>query len=50
MLLTNLRRSNYTGCRFAPLREAIPETPVRVEYTLTKKGRALGKAIGVITD
>jgi DNA-binding HxlR family transcriptional regulator len=63
-------------CRFATLREAIPditdrmlserlqeleregiiarvvvpETPVRVEYTLTKKGRALGKAIGAITD
>ena len=65
-----------TPCRFATLREAIPditdrmlserlqeleregiiarvvvpETPVRVEYTLTKKGRALGKAIGAITD
>jgi DNA-binding HxlR family transcriptional regulator len=63
-------------CRFAGLREAIPEitdrmlserlqeleqegivervvlphTPVRVEYTLTKKGRALGKAISAITD
>ena len=63
-------------CRFATLREAIPditdrmlserlqelehegiiarvvvpETPVRVEYTLTKKGRALGKAIGAITQ
>jgi DNA-binding HxlR family transcriptional regulator len=65
-----------TRCRFATLREAIPqitdrmlsqrlqelehegivarvvvpETPVRVEYTLTKKGRALGKAICAITD
>jgi DNA-binding HxlR family transcriptional regulator len=65
-----------TRCRFATLREAIPEitermlserlqgleqegivervvvpeTPVRVEYTLTKKGRALGKAIGAMTD
>ena len=65
-----------TRCRFATLREAIPEitdrmlserlqelehegiverlvvpeTPVRVEYTLTKKGRALGKAIGAITE
>ena len=65
-----------TRCRFATLREAIPDitdrmlserlqeleqegivarvvvpdTPVRVEYTLTKKGRALGKAIGAITD
>jgi DNA-binding HxlR family transcriptional regulator len=63
-------------CRFAVLREAIPQItdrmlsqrlqeleqegivqrvvlpqpPVRVEYTLTKKGRALGKAIGAITD
>jgi DNA-binding HxlR family transcriptional regulator len=63
-------------CRFAALREAIPQitdrmlserlqelehegivervvvphTPVRVEYSLTKKGRALGKAIGAITD
>ena len=65
-----------TRCRFATLREAIPDitdrmlserlqeleqegivarvvvpdTPVRVEYTLTKKGRALGKAIGAITQ
>lgn len=65
-----------TRCRFATLREAIPditdrmlserlqeleqegivervvvpETPVRVEYTLTRKGRALGRAIGAITD
>jgi DNA-binding HxlR family transcriptional regulator len=65
-----------TRCRFATLREAIPDitdrmlserlqeleqegilervvvpaTPVRVEYTLTKKGRALGRAIGAITD
>ena len=65
-----------TRCRFATLREAIPDitdrmlserlqelehegilerlvvpdTPVRVEYTLTKKGRALGKAIAAITE
>jgi DNA-binding HxlR family transcriptional regulator len=65
-----------TRCRFATLREAIPEitdrmlserlheleqegiiartvvpvTPVRIEYVLTKKGRALGKAIAAITD
>ena len=65
-----------TRCRFATLREAIPDitdrmlsarlqeleqegiisrsvvaqTPVRVEYTLTRKGRALGKAIGAISD
>lgn len=65
-----------TRCRFATLRQAIPQItdrmlserlreleqegivarlvlpdpPVRVEYTLTKKGRALGKAIGAITD
>jgi DNA-binding HxlR family transcriptional regulator len=63
-------------CRFAALREAIPQitdrmlsqrlrelehegivervvvphTPIRVEYSLTNKGRALGKAIGAITD
>jgi len=63
-------------CRFAALREAIPQitdrmlsgrlqeleqegivervvvphTPVRVEYSLTRKGRALGKAIAAITD
>jgi len=63
-------------CRFATLREAIPEitdrmlserlqeleregiiervvvpqAPVRVEYTLTKKGRGLGRAIRAITD
>ena len=30
-------------------RVVVPETPVRVEYTLTKKGRALGRAIGAIT-
>jgi DNA-binding HxlR family transcriptional regulator len=61
-------------CRFAALREAIPQitdrmlserlrelehegivervvvphTPVRVEYGLTRKGRALGKAIAAI--
>ena len=65
-----------TRCRFATLREAIPqitdrmlserlqelehegiverlvvpETPVRIEYRLTTKGRALGKAIGAITE
>src|SRR6266567_2518214 len=63
-------------CRFAALREAIPditdrmlserlqeleeeeivertvvpETPVRVEYALTKKGRALAGPIEAITD
>jgi len=65
-----------TPCRFATLREAIPQitdrmlserlqeleregivervvvpqAPVRVEYTLTNKGRGLGKAIRAITD
>lgn len=28
------------------VRTVIPETPVRVEYALTKKGHALGTAIG----
>ena len=63
-------------CRFATLREAIPDitdrmlserlqelehegiverlvvpaAPVRVEYILTKKGRALGRTIGAITE
>jgi DNA-binding HxlR family transcriptional regulator len=65
-----------SSCRFATLREAIPditdrmlsdrlqeleaegivartvvpEAPVRVEYSLTKKGRALATAIDAIAD
>jgi DNA-binding HxlR family transcriptional regulator len=31
-------------------RTVVPETPVRVEYSLTKKGRALAEAIGSIAD
>ena len=31
-------------------RLVVPETPVRVEYVLTRKGRALGRAIGAITE
>jgi DNA-binding HxlR family transcriptional regulator len=31
-------------------RTVLPETPVRVEYALTKKGRALGSAIDAIAD
>lgn len=31
-------------------RTVVPETPVRVEYALTKKGRALAKAIDAIAD
>ena len=31
-------------------RTVIPNTPVRVEYTLTKKGRGLASAINAITD
>ena len=31
-------------------RTVIPETPVRVEYSLTKKGRALAAAIQAIGD
>jgi DNA-binding HxlR family transcriptional regulator len=72
IIFVMLRRS----CRFAALREAIPDItdrmlsqrlqeleregivarvvvpapPVRVEYTLTKKGRALGKAVAAITE
>lgn len=31
-------------------RTVIPETPVRVEYSLTKKGRALAAAVDAISD
>ena len=31
-------------------RTVIPDTPVRVEYALTKKGKALAEAIGAISD
>ena len=31
-------------------RTVIPETPIRVEYSLTKKGRALAAPIQAITD
>src|SRR6201989_1186479 len=31
-------------------RTVIPETPVRVEYALTRKGRALASAIDAISD
>ena len=31
-------------------RTVIPETPVRVEYALTKKGRALAPAVDAIAD
>ena len=31
-------------------RTVVPETPVRVEYVLTKKGRALGAAMEAIKD
>ena len=31
-------------------RTVIPDTPVRVEYTLTKKGRALGAAMDAIAE
>ncbi len=31
-------------------RTVIPETPVRVEYTLTKKGRALANAMDAIAE
>ena len=31
------------------VRTVVPETPVRVEYALTKKGRALAPAIAALT-
>lgn len=30
-------------------RRVYPETPVRIEYHLTEKGRALGAAVGAVT-
>jgi DNA-binding HxlR family transcriptional regulator len=32
------------------VRRVVPETPVRIEYALTPKGRGLAKAIEAITD
>src|SRR5205809_2242967 len=32
------------------VRTVVPDTPVRVEYALTRKGRALAAAIEAITD
>jgi len=31
-------------------RTVIPDTPIRVEYSLTKKGKALAEPIGAIAD
>jgi DNA-binding HxlR family transcriptional regulator len=31
-------------------RTVVPDTPVRVEYALTRKGRALAAAVNAITD
>ena len=31
-------------------RTVVPDTPVRVEYSLTKKGRALAPAVAAISD
>ena len=31
-------------------RTVVPETPVRVEYALTRKGMGLGEAVKAITD
>ncbi len=32
------------------VRTVVPESPVRVEYALTRKGRALARAVQAITD
>jgi len=45
MLSERLRELEEEGIL---LRRVIPETPVRVEYTLTQKGRALAPALGAI--
>ena len=47
MLTERLRELEHEGI---VERLVVPAAPVRVEYTLTKKGRALGKVIGAITD
>jgi DNA-binding HxlR family transcriptional regulator len=31
-------------------RRVLPKPPIRVEYSLTRKGRALGKVVRAITD
>jgi len=45
MLSERLRELEEEGIA---LRTVIPETPVRVEYSLTPKGRALAPALGAI--
>ena len=45
MLSERLRELEHEGI---VERVVVPHTPVRVEYGLTKKGRALGKAIAAI--
>jgi DNA-binding HxlR family transcriptional regulator len=47
MLSERLRELEQEGI---VVRTVIPESPVRVEYDLTKKGRALGAAIQAISE
>lgn len=46
MLAERLKELEHEGII---LRRVLPETPVRVEYELTDKGRALGDAIDAIS-
>ena len=47
MLSDRLRELEQEGI---VVRTVVPEVPIRVEYALTRKGRALGGAIEAITD
>ena len=46
MLSERLRELEHEGI---VTRTVVPETPVRVEYALTEKGRALGDAVAAIS-
>jgi len=47
MLSDRLRELEREGI---VVRTVVPETPVRIDYALTPKGRGLSKAIAAITD
>jgi DNA-binding HxlR family transcriptional regulator len=47
MLSDRLRELEQEGI---VVRTVVPDVPIRVEYGLTRKGRALGAAIDAITD
>ncbi len=47
MLSERLKELEHHGLL---LRRVIPETPVRVEYSLTEKGRALGPVLAAVSS